>query len=280
MSPSPSVPRPALRRRPLRLLGSGTVGALAALVLLSGCGAASAPVSDRPEPDPAPTVAAAEAEAAEERSPQQETDESDSSPAAAEPEETAPVEEAEPEPAPEPEPVEPQSFSGSGSEVVMLEPLGDDVFFATVTHQGSSNIALWSVDENGQDLDLLVNDIGNYQGQVALNFSEDPAAIRVEADGDWSIDLVHLSEAPRWDGETTYEATGDSIVIVDGVADGLTPVTLTHQGESNFAIWAWGESYPDLIVNDIGVYDGTTLLPDGSLVLQVEADGTWTIALE
>lgn len=281
MPPSPSVLRPALRRRPLRLLGSGTVGALAALVLLSGCGAASAPVSDRPEPDPAPTVAAAEAEAAEERSPQQETDESDSSPAAAEPEETAPVEEAEPEPAPEPEPVEPQSFSGSGSEVVMLEPLGDDgFFFATVTHQGSSNIALWSVDENGQDLDLLVNDIGNYQGQVALNFSEDPAAIRVEADGDWSIDLVHLSEAPRWDGETTYEATGDSIVIVDGVADGLTPVTLTHQGESNFAIWAWGESYPDLIVNDIGVYDGTTLLPDGSLVLQVEADGTWTIALE
>ncbi|GLI30705.1 MULTISPECIES: hypothetical protein [Brachybacterium] len=44
------------------------------------------------------------------------------------------------------------------------------------------------------------------------------------------------------------------------------------------AIWAWGESYPDLIVNDIGTYDGTTLLPDGSLVLQVDADGTWTIS--
>ena len=279
MSPSPSVPRPALRRRPLRLLGSGTVGALAALVLLSGCGAASAPASDGPEPDPAPTFVAAEAEAAEESSPQREPAEGDSSPVAAESEETAPAEEAEPEPAPDPEPVQPQSFSGSGSEVVMLEPLGDDVFFATVTHQGSSNIALWSVDENGQDLDLLVNDIGNYQGQVALNFGEDPAALRVEADGDWSIDLVSLGEAPCWDGGTTYEASGDSIVIVDGVADGLTPVTLTHQGESNFAIWAWGESHPDLIVNDIGIYDGTTLLPDGSLVLQVEADGTWTIAL-
>ena len=284
MSPLPSVPRAALRRHPLRLLGSGTVGALAALALLSGCGAAPSPASDGTERDPAPTVAAAEAEATEQSSPQEETIESESSPAAAESEEAgqaAPAEETEPEPAPEPAPkaVEPQSFSGSGAEVVMLEPLGDDVFFATVTHQGSGNIALWSVDENGQDLDLLVNDIGNYQGQVALNFSEDPTAIRVEADGDWSIDLVHLGEAPRWDGETTYEATGDSIVIVDGVADGLTPVTLTHQGESNFAIWAWGESHPNLIVNDIGVYDGTTLLPDGSLVLQVDADGTWTIAL-
>src|SRR5699024_10187839 len=174
--------------------------ALAALVLLSGCGAASAPASDGPEPDPAPTFVAAEAEAAEESSPQLEPAEGDSSPVAAEAEATAPAEEAEPEPAPDPEPVQPQSFSGSGSEVVMLEQLGYDVFFATVTHQGSSNIALWSVDENGQDLDLLVNDIGNYQGQVALNFGEDPAALRVEADGDWSIDLVSLGEAPCWDG--------------------------------------------------------------------------------
>ena len=135
----------------------------------------------------------------------------------------------------------------------MLEPLGEEVYYATVTHQGSGNLALWSVDENGQDLDLMVNGIGNYEGQVAVKFSEDPAAIRVEADGEWAIDLVHITEAPRWDGDSAYEATGDSIVIVDGVADGLTPVTLTHAGESNFAIWAWGESYPDLIVNDIGL---------------------------
>ena len=162
--------------------------------------------------------------------------------------------------------------------MVILDPLGEDVFYAHVTHDGSSNVALWSVDENGQDIDLLVNEIGNYDGQVAFNFRDDPAAVRVEADGEWAIDLVHLSEAPRWDGKGVYEAKGDSIVIVDGVADGLTPVTLTHDGESNFAIWAWGESHPDLIVNDIGSYDGTTLLPDGSLVLQVGADGNWTIS--
>ena len=104
------------------------------------------------------------------------------------------------------------------------------------------------------------------------------ARARIDADGAWTIDLVHLAEAPRWDGEGVYEDRGDSVLIVDGVADGLTPVTLTHDGESNFAIWAWGESYPDLIVNDIGAYDGTTLLPDGTLVLQVDADGTWTIS--
>jgi hypothetical protein len=68
------------------------------------------------------------------------------------------------------------------------------------------------------------------------------------------------------------------VVIVDGVADGLTSVELTHKGESHFSVWAWGDDFPDLIVNEIGSYDGTTLLPNGALALQVTADGDWTIA--
>ncbi|WP_394215258.1 hypothetical protein [Brachybacterium vulturis] len=284
MSPSRTLPSAAQRSRSLRLLGSGVAGTLATLVLLSGCGAV--PASSEGEDQVAnPPVAAAEAEPIEEDSAghtstgsEDSEDSADSAPATsaeAEPAETTS------DPAAEkttPEPAEPQSFSGTGAEVVILEPLGEDFFFATVTHDGSRNVALWSVDENGQDLDLMVNQIGTYEGQVALNFREDPAAIRVEADGNWTIDLVPLSDAPRWDGESAYEGTGDSIVLVGDVADGLTPVTLTHDGERNFAIWAWGESYPDLIVNDIGAYDGTTLLPDGSVALQVSADGNWSIA--
>ena len=270
------------RRRSAGRLGGGLTGALAALMLLGACGVVTDPPAGDDEATPA---VAAEAQATEDdeagtgsstTTGATRAESADSSAASTESDEASPEEE--PEVAPEPEPAEPQSFSGTGSEVVMLDPLGEDVFYATVTHDGSSNIALWSVDENGQDIDLLVNEIGGYEGEVALNFGEDPAALRIEADGDWTIDLVHLAEAPRWDGEGVYEDRGDSVLIVDGVADGLTPVTLTHDGESNFAIWTWGESYPDLIVNDIGAYEGTTLLPDGSLVLQVDADGTWTIS--
>lgn len=270
------------RRRSTGRLGGGLTSALAALMLLGACGVVTDPPTGDDEATPA---VAADAQATEDDEAGTESstttgatpaESADSSAASTESAKASPEEE--PEVAPEPEPAEPQSFSGTGSEVVMLDPLGEDVFYATVTHDGSSNIALWSVDENGQDIDLLVNEIGGYEGEVALNFGEDPAALRIEADGDWTIDLVHLAEAPRWDGEGVYEDRGDSVLIVDGVADGLTPVTLTHDGESNFAIWTWGESYPDLIVNDIGAYDGTTLLPDGTLVLQIDADGTWTIS--
>lgn len=260
------------RRRSAGRLGGGLTGALAALMLLGACGVVTDPPARDDEATPA---VAAEAQATED----DEAGTESGTTTGATPAESAEASpEEEPEVAPEPEPAEPQSFSGTGNEVVMLDPLGEDVFYAAVTHDGSSNIALWSVDENGQDIDLLVNEIGGYEGEVALNFGEDPAALRIEADGAWTIDLVHLAGAPRWDGEGVYEDRGDSVLIVDGVADGLTPVTLTHDGESNFAIWAWGESYPDLIVNDIGAYEGTTLLPNGALVLQVDADGTWTIS--
>lgn len=264
--------------RSARHLAAGVMSSFAVLALLSGCGMAVDAPEKGAETPPEVAAVSESSEAEPGVAESKDSDDSQSSPAATAPTESAsPTATSDPAPEPEPETVTPQSFSGTGSEVVILEPLGDAVFYAHVTHDGSSNVALWSVDENGQDIDLLVNEIGGYEGEVALNFDDDPAALRIEADGDWSIELVHLSEAPRWDGASTYEDAGDSVVIVDGVADGLTPVTLTHAGESNFAIWAWGENGTDLIVNDIGSYDGTTLLPDGSLVLQVNADGTWTL---
>ncbi|MGP5640663.1 hypothetical protein ACTXPS_14605 [Brachybacterium tyrofermentans] len=278
-----SDPKQANRHRTTLARRLSLAPLLATAVLMSGCGMAPAAPADD-----APTVTAessATEEAATEEDAATATDEgADVSDTTADDDGSENTVDAVPEPAPEPEPepeqIDAPSFTGSGSDVVMLDPLGEAVFYAEVTHDGTGNVALWSVDGNGQDIDLLVNEIGNYSGQVAINFSEEPSALRVEADGDWTITFHHLNEAPRWDGSDTYEATGDSLVIVDGVADGLTPVTLTHAGESNFAIWAWGKSSPDLIVNEIGRYDGTTLLPDGSLVLQVDADGPWTISVE
>ncbi|MGO2774775.1 MAG: hypothetical protein ACTIB2_15365 [Brachybacterium tyrofermentans] len=260
---------------------------LATAVLMSGCGMAPAEPADDEPTVTAESSATESSETEEDVAAAAAADEgADVSDTTADDHGSEDTVDAVPEPTPEPEPEpEPQqidapSFTGSGSDVVMLDPLGEAVFYAEVTHDGTGNVALWSVDGNGQDIDLLVNEIGSYSGQVAINFSGEPSALRVEADGDWTITFHHLHEAPRWDGSDTYEATGDSLVIVDGVADGLTPVTLTHAGESNFAIWAWGESSPDLIVNEIGRYDGTTLLPDGSIVLQVDADGPWTISVE
>ncbi|MGY1624261.1 hypothetical protein ACI789_18840 [Geodermatophilus sp. SYSU D00965] len=149
----------------------------------------------------------------------------------------------------------------------------------TISHSGGSNFAVWSVDSQGQDIDLLVNEIGSYSGAHPLNFleGEEAAALKIEADGPWHVTSAPLSSAPTWDGTAPYSAEGAAVVWVEGAASGLTPVTFTHEGESNFAVFAYGDDR-DLLVNEIGAYTGETLLPTGTLVLVVEADGPWSIA--
>jgi hypothetical protein len=189
----------------------------------------------------------------------------------------SPTPEPSPEPPPVPEPLPTEEYSGSGAQVVTLG--ARDPRVVTIDHTGAGNFAVWAVDDQGQDLDLLVNEIGSYSGVHPLNFldGEEAAALRIEADGQWRVSSAPLTSAPSWDGTGTYTAESSAVVLVEGVASGLTPVTLTHQGGSNFAVWAYGDSR-DLLVNEIGPYSGETLLPTGTLVLTVEADGPWSIA--
>ncbi|NCD19531.1 MAG: hypothetical protein EOL89_06060 [Actinobacteria bacterium] len=171
-----------------------------------------------------------------------------------------------------------QSYSGSGTDIITFSDFGDNAVIATISHEGWSNFQVWSVDGQGGNLDLLINTIGDYSGTVPLNFTDDPAALKIEADGTWTVTTSHLNTAPRWDGSSPYNGTGDSVLITAGAAEGLTPVTITNSGDSNFTVWAWGDSDRDLLVNEIGNYNGTTLLPAWALLVVVESDGGWSIS--
>jgi hypothetical protein len=51
----------------------------------------------------------------------------------------------------------------------------------------------------------------------------------------------------------------------------------TNTGDRHFAIWAWGETSRDLIVNDAGPYEGTVLVESGLPVWDITATGEWTV---
>ena len=58
-----------------------------------------------------------------------------------------------------------------------------------------------------------------------------------------------------------------------------TRVTLTHDGESNFIVRPLKTSGKAgmSVVNEIGTYQGTRLLPSGTKYLEIDADGAWTV---
>lgn len=206
----------------------------------------------------------------------------DEAPASEEPE---PSEEPDPAPEPEPEPeIAPPAadvvYEGVGDSVVQIALPGgpDAIGIATVSHSGARNFVIWALDEGLAQSELLVNTIGGYAGSVPFNLStsERITALEITADGPWSVtlrDVQTVREAPQ--GVSTT-GQGDDVLLYLGDA---TIADVSHSGERNFVIWSYG-SDSELLVNDIGSYTGAVRWPAGTALIQVNADGAWSLGLQ
>lgn len=168
-------------------------------------------------------------------------------------------------------------LSGRGSRVVRFEIPAFEDAIAEVSYAGQRNFIIWSIDEDGDKSDLLVNTIDNYSGTVLLTGSDHPVGFEITATGNWTITIKPTSSARTWDGTGPIEGRGDDVIRVIPPADDLFTITLTHRGQSNFIIWAYDGSFPDLVVNEIGRFEGQVLMPDGEL-WAITAGGNWSIA--
>ena len=73
---------------------------------------------------------------------------------------------------------------------------------------------------------------------------------------------------------------GDQVILLSGGASGAT--TIRNRSHDNFAVIAYSPEgdYLDLLVNEIGSYDGEVLLPEADpIVLVIKAvGGTWSMS--
>lgn len=194
------------------------------------------------------------------------------------PEESAP--EPEPEPEPSPEPAEDVVYTGSGDSVLKIDlPAGpDSIGVASISHSGGSNFAVWSLDEDLNQSDLLINEIGAYSGTVVFNLStsEVITALEITADGAWEVTLKDALSLPQVEPGGTASGVGDDVLLYFG---DTTVATIGHSGDSNFAVWSYGNG-SDLLINEIGNYSGQVRWPGGPALIEITADGDWSINLE
>ena len=174
----------------------------------------------------------------------------------------------------------PFTLSGNGSDVVPVSVPGDGGAIIDLTHNGSSNFIVHSLNGNLEIADFLVNEIGSYAGRRGLNVdlfdsSDIIRHLEINADGAWSVTVRPLSQA-RGVG-SALNGNGDDFVRFTAP----TPITVrsTHNGSSNFVIWSHEPSgaLGDLLVNVIGAYNGTDPVARGIKYLDVSADGAWTM---
>ena len=161
---------------------------------------------------------------------------------------------------------------GSGDDVVEGIALGDNIYRAHFTNSGKRNFIVREYDVNGER-ELLVNEIGNYDGYVLL-VGDSPILFEIKSSGEWSYTIEALPKVP----EKSFSGTGDYVTGITYLDGGSWH--FTHDGDSNFVVWAYSNDDRDLIVNTIGSYDGNALLtvPAGSYTFfEITADGNWTI---
>ncbi|MEU8061740.1 hypothetical protein [Microbispora bryophytorum] len=177
-----------------------------------------------------------------------------------------------------PEPA-PRRYSGAGAKVLKLRKSDQSaVWLVTLTHRGSANFIVSPLDPGGSDQGAIVNEIGNYKGSVLLNEEDgkETAALKIQADGAWTITLKPLSSARVWSGDS-MTGRGDDVVMVNPPSAGLTILNGRHSGSANFIVYAFTESSRELLINEIGSWHGEVPLPDGTVLVTIKADGVWSL---
>ena len=188
-------------------------------------------------------------------------------------------------PSPMPTPVT-LSFSGQGHRAISSIQLDTGLTIITLTHTGSANFVVWLRDSNGDDVDLLVNEIGPFNGSTALGIATSGNyALDIDADGAWTIKIEQLKPTSAPGVPHTFTGTGPEASPLFWLDDALTTFDMSHDGSSNFAIWLLDSNGDpvDLLVNEIGDFDGSTAVgvpAAGVYILDVEADGDWTVSVE
>lgn len=171
-----------------------------------------------------------------------------------------------------------KTYAGRGVKIVPLRLDEDYQHIAKITHSGSRNFMVESRNATGNKVDLVVNDIGDYDGLRPLDLGrEQPASLRIRADGAWKVTVMVVDKAPRWTGKASGKA-GAALLRVDPAAAGQK-VRFTHKGQSNCAVIVRSEKSSDLLVNDIGRYSGDMVLPTGTRFVEIETSGSWTLSV-
>lgn len=77
--------------------------------------------------------------------------------------------------------------TGSGPTAVGPVSLEGGLTTLSLNHAGSSNFAVWLINNDGEQVDLLANEIGSFEGSKNVGVSAGVYWLDVEADGSWNI---------------------------------------------------------------------------------------------
>lgn len=167
------------------------------------------------------------------------------------------------------------TISGTGSETVTLQAPDDLASVLHITHEGDAAFSVTTLDSNSETIELLVDTEGPYEGSKAINLvvGDVISSVAIVADGDWSITATYLGALERSVDEAS--GSGDAVVVMDI----NNPVmTIRHDGDGDFSVFMWTFEDQGYVLQESGSVDTTVSVPVGGAVIEIEADGEWSLS--
>lgn len=172
-----------------------------------------------------------------------------------------------------------ERIKGRGQEATRQIKLDAGLAVIALHHSGSNHFAVWLLDSQGNQIDLLANVLGTFEGSRAVGLERAGSYLfDVSADGQWEI--VIDQDPPKTRGNSMKGTSSHATPLFECRA-GLKVFEFSHEGEGHFAIWLldeWGRKI-ELITNNIGPYKGSKAvqLAEGYYLLDIQAAGPWAV---
>ncbi|GES17361.1 hypothetical protein Aple_002560 [Acrocarpospora pleiomorpha] len=169
----------------------------------------------------------------------------------------------------------PRTHQGQGPALLRIDPTTGQGLI-TLTHAGSANFVVTTVDAAGAELDL-VNATGHYEGTRLIGSDNSQIiALRIQADGAWTATTKPLLDAQVWNGPT-IQGQGDQVLRLDRPIGRHTPARASHPSKGVFIVHVIGDS-TELQIDADDAFSGEFLLKTGTTFVDIHADGPWTLS--
>jgi hypothetical protein len=179
----------------------------------------------------------------------------------------------------------PITISGNGQQASQRFNLDQGLSIFTMQNTGQSNFIVHLLDSNGNTVDGLANEIGNFSGSKAEHISNAGSYLfDVDSDGPWTITITQPRPTSA-QSPSSLNGRGPQATSFFSLPQGLHTFAFTHDGSSNFIVHLLdvnGNTVEGL-VNVIGSYNGSKAVridDSGIYLLNIDADGNWTASIQ
>jgi hypothetical protein len=167
-----------------------------------------------------------------------------------------------------------RTYKGNGTKVLKIKKPGQVTgpVLLAATYRSGGNFSVFALDSSLHRSEILVNVIGKYKGTNLLDSQgTETRTLKIQAHGPWTVKLKLVAMARR---VTTHaKGHGDDVLLYTGT-NGVA--TFDYRGKLNFVV-KYADASNGVLVDQVGRFLGQVPIKKGPVLIDVSADGAWTL---